>query len=103
MSMKKCAMCNGTLVSHFEVSESVRIAGFKCKSCGETFWPSSEMLRWEVLTGRRKTARKVGILGDSLVVRIPKSVAKDVVREGDYALFEKAKEGFLVKIVHPNS
>lgn len=86
---------------HSETSEGFPIRGFRCRRCSETFWPASEMLRWEVLTGRRKTARKIGVLGDSLVVRIPSNIAKDSsVHEGDYALFEPAKEGFLVRIVH---
>ncbi|MBI4214363.1 hypothetical protein HY546_00040 [archaeon] len=98
--MKTCAACGGLLARNSEVSKGFPIRGFRCRKCCETFWPASEMLRWEVLTGRRKTARKIGVLGDSLVVRIPRSIAKDRAHEGDYALFEPSKEGFLIRIVH---
>lgn len=99
--MKKCAICGGKLKEHAEVSDGFPIKGWKCLKCGETFFPSSEMVRWEVLTGRRKNARKIGKIGDSLAVRIPRALAKSLgINAGDYAFFEKTKQGLLeVKIV----
>ena len=94
--MDKCALCKGALKKHSEVSDSIRINGWKCMKCGETFFPSSEILRWEILTGRRKNVRKIGKIGDSLAVRIPKILAESFgIKEGDYAFFENPKKGIL--------
>jgi hypothetical protein len=102
MKMEKCVLCGGFLESYKEVSEGVEIKGWKCKKCQETFFPSSEMLRWEVLTGRRsQMARKVRWIGNSMAVTLPKKlVEEEGIHKDDYILFEKTEKGMLMKIVH---
>lgn len=101
MTMEKCVICGGMLGKHSEISEGVLIRGWKCKKCGEGFFPSTEMLRWEVLTGRRKKfARKVRCVGTSKVVTLPEEIiAKENIHESDFILFQKIKQGILLKII----
>lgn len=102
MIMKPIKCLCGTMTKEFtETKEGVKIYGGKCPKCGEIYWSGGEMLRWEILTGRRKLSRKVGIVGDSYVIRIPKKIVEESkIKLGDYALFEQAKNGILIKIVH---
>ncbi len=100
--MERCAICKGPLKKYTEVSEGVRIRGWKCQGCSETFFPSSEMLRWEVLTGRRKSlARRVRVVGHSKVVTLPeKLVEEEKIHDKDLVLFEKIRDGLLLKVIH---
>ncbi|MFH0986948.1 MAG: hypothetical protein V1911_02755 [Candidatus Micrarchaeota archaeon] len=52
--MEKCALCNGKLKIHEEKNEKALIKGMECAKCKETFFSSSEIVRWEKLTNRRK-------------------------------------------------
>ncbi len=103
--MKKCIVCEGDLREYSELSEEVEIKGWKCTECGETFFTSSEMLRWEVLTGRRpKEVRKVRKMGNSLMVTLPNELVRDTgIHSDDLALFKKVKDGILIEIVHPEA
>lgn len=103
--MERCVLCKGELKSHKEVSEGVEIRGWKCKKCGEVFFPSSEMLRWEVLTGRRSdSARKVREIGNSVAVTLPKKLVKEEsIHKEDYILFERTEKGMLMKVIHGES
>lgn len=103
--MKKCILCEGDLSEHSEMNDEVVINGWKCKECGETYFTSTEMLRWEVLTGRRsKDVRKVRKIGSSLMVTLPNELVKDTgIHNDDLALFKKVKEGILIEIVHPEA
>ena len=58
-----------------------------------------------MLTGRRsKDVRKVGKLGNSLMVTVPNELVKDDgIHSDDLALFKKVKEGILIEIVHPEA
>jgi len=100
--MERCVICKGRLKRHVEVSEGVRIRGWKCQKCLETFFTSSEMLRWEVLTGRRKSlARRIRVVGHSKVVTLPeKLVEEEKIHDKDFVLFEKIRDGLLLKIIH---
>lgn len=73
--MERCALCKGELHPHKEKSEGIEIKGWKCGKCRETFFSASEMLRWEVLTGRRSAMiRKVREIGNSIAVTLPKKL-----------------------------
>ncbi|MBI4362161.1 MAG: hypothetical protein HY558_03215 [Euryarchaeota archaeon] len=101
--MKTCILCKGTLKAHREVSEGHEIRGWKCAKCGETFFPSREMVRWEVLTGRRKgQVRKARTIGKSLVVTLPEKLAREEgIHADDLILFEKDERGLRLRVVHP--
>ncbi|MDP6155160.1 MAG: AbrB/MazE/SpoVT family DNA-binding domain-containing protein [Candidatus Thermoplasmatota archaeon] len=103
--MKKCIVCDGDISEYSEISEDVEINGWKCNECEETFFTSNEMLRWEVLTGRRpKNVRKVRKMGSSLMVTLPNELVKNTgIHSDDLALFKKVKEGILIEIVHPEA
>lgn len=81
--------------------EGVKLKCLKCVKCGEELYSASEMLRYEVLTGKRKPVRKITMLGSSMAVRLPKKLVEEVdIHEGDLAYFEKHPEGVLIKVVH---
>lgn len=100
--MERCVLCKGGLEDYKEISEGIEIKGWKCKKCGETFFPSTEMLRWEVLTGKRRDlVRKVREIGNSIIVTLPKKLVKEEsIHKDDYILFERTKRGTLMKVIH---
>jgi ribosomal protein L37AE/L43A len=102
MTMDRCPFCKSRVSRFSERKESVLMHGWKCGKCGESFFPGSEMLRFEILTGRRKDmARKIRTVGNSKIVTIPeKLIAEAKVHSNDIALFQKVKEGILLRIIH---
>lgn len=65
--MKECT-CGGNLIKTSIERNGVRLYGMKCKKCDEIYFPSSEMMRYEILTGKSSLVRKVKKSGDSIVV-----------------------------------
>lgn len=88
--------------AYSETKDNVDIHGFQCAKCGETFFSASEILRWEVLSGRRKeNVRKIRKVGNSVTVTLPnKLVEEDDVKNDDYAIFLKTRDGYMIRIVH---
>jgi hypothetical protein len=96
----KCYACNGPVVAHTSVKEEVTLHGQRCAKCGEVFYRSSEILKFEALTGRTKRYRKFGRLGASTIIRFPDDVLEKFhIKEGDLGLFEIRKEGILIRPV----
>ena len=88
-----CPVCESGLEETTVIRKEIKLHGFKCKKCGEVVFPSSEIFRYEVLSGKRNV-REIRKVGNSIVIGIPKSLAKDVgIKSGDLAYFEgKGKE-----------
>jgi len=83
------------------VKEGVTLDCLKCPKCGEEYFSSSELIKFDIKTGRRQFVRKFGVLGDSMVMRFPTRVIKDFnIKPGDYGVFEKRPEGILIKPIH---
>ncbi len=58
-------------------------------------------MKFDIKKGRRKMARKFGVLGDSTVMRFPAQVLKEYkIKAGDYGVFEKRPEVILIKMIH---
>lgn len=100
--MERCPICKSHVSRFSEAKEGIAMRGWKCGKCGESFFPGSEMLRFEILTGRRRDlARKIRSVGNSKVVTIPeKLIAEAKVHSNDIALFERVKGGLLLRIIH---
>ena len=100
--MEKCVLCKGKLTKHKEKKDGVDISGWKCTKCNETFFSSQDLLKWEVLSGRRKdNVRKIRKVGNSFTVTFPNIfVKKDEIHDNDLAIFKKKKDGYLVQIIH---
>lgn len=99
--MKTCYKCKTNVKVAACVKEGISLNCLRCPKCGEEYFTSSELLRFDILTGRQKLVRKFGALGDSIVMRLPPQVLKDYkIKPGDYALFEEMPEGILIKPVH---
>jgi len=88
-----CPVCESGLEETVVFRKGIKLHGFKCKKCGEVVFPSSEVFRYEVLSGKRNV-REIRKVGNSIVKGIPKHLAKDVgIKAGDLDYFEvKGKE-----------
>ncbi len=83
------------------VKEGISLHCLKCPKCGEEYFTSSELIKFDILTGKRDLIRKFGILGDSVIMRFPNKVLNNYkIKPGDYGIFEKKSDGILIKPVH---
>lgn len=99
--MRTCYKCGAEVKATKCIKEGIALNGLKCPKCNEEYFTSSELIKFDIKTGRRKLVRKFGILGDSTVMRFPSKMLKDYkIKPGDYALFEKRPEGILIKPIH---
>lgn len=99
--MKTCYKCNNNVKVAKCVKEGIELDCMKCPKCNEEYFTSSELNKFDVLSGRRKMIRKFGIVGNSTIMRFPTKVLKDYrIKPGDYAVFEEMTEGILIKPIH---
>ena len=99
--MKTCYKCNAAVKVAQCVKEGITLHCLQCSQCGEQYFTSSELLKFDILTGKRKMIRKFGALGDSTIMRFPPKLLKEYkIRPGDYAVFEEKPDGILIKPVH---
>ena len=98
--MKEC-VCGGELTKTFEKREGIKLKGMRCVKCNEVYISGDELLKFEILTGRRKSlARKISKVGSSKVVRIPSKILEQFdIKLGDYVLFEPTGEEIRLKVV----
>jgi hypothetical protein len=98
--MKSCYKCGTDVKVARCLKEGIELNCLKCPKCGEEYFTSSELIRFDIKTGRRKMIRKFGVIGDSTVMRFPTQVLKEYnIKPGDYGVFEKRPEGILIKLV----
>ena len=99
--MNTCYKCGTDVQISKCVKDGISLNCLKCPKCGEEYFTSSELLKYDILTGKRKLVRKFGVLGDSTITRIPPNVVNNFkIKPGDYAVFEEKPEGILIKPVH---
>ena len=96
--MKTCYKCNTDVKISTTIKEDIKLNCLKCPKCGEEYFTSSELTKFDILTGKRKMVRKFGVLGDSTIMRFPTKVLEDYkIKPGDYGLFEERPDGILIK------
>ncbi|MBC8500586.1 MAG: hypothetical protein ISS25_03460 [Nanoarchaeota archaeon] len=99
--MEKCYKCGTNVKVDKSIKEGVALDCLKCPKCGEEYFTSSELVKFDIMTGKRKLVRKFGVLGDSTVMRFPSKVLKNYdIKPGDYGVFENRPEGILIKPIH---
>ena len=99
--MKTCYKCGNKVKIVKCIKEGVSLNCLKCQKCGEEFFTSSELIKFDILTGKRKLVRKFGVLGDSTIMRVPNKILNDFkIKPGDYGIFEEKPEGILIKPFH---
>ena len=92
--MKTCYKCGTNIQAGKCIKEGVTLDCLKCPKCGEEYFTSSELIKFDIKTRRRQLVRKFGILGDSMVMRFPKNITKEFnIKPGDYGVFEKRPDG----------
>jgi hypothetical protein len=98
--MDTCYKCAGKVIIASSLKEGIRLDCMRCQNCGEEYFTSSELLKFDILTGRKELVRKFGSLGDSTIIRIPNKVLKDFkIKAEDYGVFETRPDGILIKPV----
>jgi hypothetical protein len=99
--MKTCYKCGTEVRAAKCVKENISLDCLKCPKCGEEYFTSSELVRFDIMTGRREMIRKFGILGDSTIMRFPSKVLKKHrIKPGDYGVFQDRPDGILIKPFH---
>lgn len=99
--MKTCYKCGTDVKLTKCTKEGVSLNCLKCPKCGEEYFTSSELIKLDILTGKRKLVRKFGVLGDSTIMRFPKKLVEDYkIKPGDYGIFEEKPDGILIKPFH---
>lgn len=99
--MKACYKCKSDVKATKCIKEGISLDCLQCQKCGEEYFTSSELVKFDILSGRRKMVRKFGVLGDSTVMRFPPKVIEDYdIKPGDFGVFEEKPEGILIKPIH---
>lgn len=99
--METCYLCKTKVKEAICIKEGFKLKCLKCPKCGEEYFTSSELVKFDILTGKRKMIRRFGILGESPVIRVPEKIMADFrIRQGDYGVFEERPEGILIKPIH---
>ena len=99
--MKTCYKCGDSVKVSKCTKEGITLNCLKCTKCGEEYFTSSELVKFDILSGKRKMVRKFGVLGESTIMRFPTKILHDFkIKPGDYAVFESKPEGILIKPVH---
>ena len=102
--MKKC-VCGGKFIETTIERSGIKLNGMRCSKCGEVYFPSSEMMRYEILTGKSSLVRKVRKSGDSIIVTVPKQIVEKFnVHEDDMVYFESGESNkeLTIKILNSN-
>ena len=98
--MKTCYKCGGTVRKTTTTKEGRALTCLRCAQCGEEYFTSSEIARFDIAMGRRVLVRKIGTLGESTIVRVPPKVVRTYrLKPGDYGIFEERSDGVLIKFV----
>lgn len=86
----ECYKCKKTMKKGKVTLKNIVLEGWICE-CGEKIVPSKEVVKYEVLTGRRRSdIRTVTKMGNSLVVSIPKEYLKPLhIHRGSKLVFVK--------------
>jgi uncharacterized Zn finger protein len=98
--LKTCYVCGNDVKEAKVIKEGVRLSCMRCPKCGEEYFTSSELIKFDIKTGRRTLVRRFGTVGDSVVVRFPTKIIQNYkIEPGDYGLFEERPEGILIRPV----
>ena len=99
--MKECYKCGTDIEISKCIKEGITLNCLKCPKCGEEYFTSSELIKFDIKKGNRKLIRKFGVLGNSTVIRFPNEILKDYkISPEDYGVFEEKPEGILIKPIY---
>ncbi|MFH0986712.1 MAG: hypothetical protein V1911_01545 [Candidatus Micrarchaeota archaeon] len=89
-----CYICGKKMNKGKIKFRGVLLSGWKCP-CGEEIMPSSEVVRYEIMKGRRKSdVRTVTKMGNSLVVSIPHDYASELhIKRGSRLMVLREQAG----------
>jgi hypothetical protein len=98
--MKTCYHCGSDVKPAKAIKEGVTLDCMRCPKCGEEYFTSRALIKFDIKTGRRSMVRKFGTLGDSTVMRFPPNIIRDYkIKNGDFGVFEARPDGILIRVV----
>ncbi|MFH1456181.1 MAG: AbrB/MazE/SpoVT family DNA-binding domain-containing protein [archaeon] len=99
--MDKCYFCKSKLKVTKTKMDNITLDCMRCPKCKEEYFTSDQMIKYDILTGRRQDVRKFGTLGDSTIMRFPTNILKHFkIKPGDYGRIQETKDGILIKPIH---
>ena len=99
--MQTCYKCGTKVKATKCIKDGVTLNCMKCPKCGEEYFTSSELIKYDILKGKRKMIRKFSTLGDSTIIRLPTNVLDNYkIKPGDYGVLEEKEDGILIKPIH---
>ena len=76
-AMHKCIKCNDIMKKKELVVEGIKVRGWECTKCNETVLHPEDAQKMFVFNKLKKGLQvKVGSLGQSLIIRVPKEAAE---------------------------
>ena len=96
--MKICYRCGSNVKPVTVIKEGINLHCLQCSKCGEEYFTSSELVKFDILTGKRKLVRKFGTLGESVIMRISYQILREYkIKPGDYGVFMEKPDGIFIK------
>lgn len=99
MKSIKCS-CGANAKPFMTDFEGFEVNGWKCEKCKEEYLDPRELnpiLKLKKLEKENTLKAKVGVVGNSYTIRVPKPLIDAYhVRKGSFAKYKPTKEGFLV-------
>ena len=76
-AVHKCTKCNSSMSKKTLVVEGIKVRGWECSKCKDTVLHPEDAQKMLLISKlKRGLSVKIGALGSSLVVRIPKEIAE---------------------------
>mgnify|MGYP001604523848 FL=1 len=102
MKRLNCWKCNITMKKIIDNFEGFKVNAWLCTKCKDIVYDEADIqpiLKYNKLKTSKKVASKVGILGKSKIIRIPKSVEQIYnITKGKKIEFELEPEAIKLKI-----
>ena len=96
----KCYKCKIKVKATKVTKKGIKLNCLKCPKCKEEFFTSEELIKYDLIRGKKSILRRFGILGDSMIIRVPPKIIEEAkIEPGDYAEFEMKNGKILVKTI----
>ena len=97
-----CWKCNLSMKRITDIFQGFKVNAWKCVKCKDIVYDEADIqpiLKYNKLTSSKKVTSKVGVLGKSKILRIPKSIEQLYhITKGKNIEFELEPEAIRLKI-----
>ncbi|MBI2652779.1 hypothetical protein HYX00_04910 [Candidatus Woesearchaeota archaeon] len=102
MKRLNCWKCNAAMNRIIDNFQGFRVDGWKCPKCGDIVYDEEDIqpiLKYNKIKSSKKIASKIGVLGNSKIIRIPKTIEQIYnLTKGKEIEFELESEAIKLKI-----